>query len=220
MALALFDLDNTLLNGDSDHAWGMFLADIGAVDADEQQQKQDYFYRQYELGKLDMAEYLEFQLAPLTQFPVQQLRAWRQQFVAEIIQPMLERGKPHLLEPHRAADDKIVIITATNDFITRPIADLLDVETLIATRAEVKNDKYTGRGIGTPCYQQGKVICLNEWLDEQYAAGHAYSLADSYFYSDSANDLPLLEMVTTPIAVSPDDRLRKQAETQGWRIID
>lgn len=215
MALALFDLDNTLLNGDSDHAWGIFLAQLGVVDAHEQELKQDYFYQQYQHGTLNIDEFLAFQLKPLTQHSITQLHRWREQFLEDVIKPMISSGKPHLLEPHRAAGDKIVIITATNDFITRPIADLLGVETLLATQAEQLAGKYTGKHHGTPCYQSGKVTVLQNWLRET-----PHPLAGSLFYSDSINDLPLLELVDTPIVVTPDAQLRAHAEKFHWKIID
>lgn len=215
MALALFDLDNTLLNGDSDHAWGMYLAEIGAVDAKEQQEKQDYFYQQYVAGELNILEFCEFQFQVLKQNSVEQLFEWRADFLQSVITPMIKTGKPELLEPHRANNDDILIVTATNDFITQPIAELLGVETLLATTAEFSNGAYTGKVAGTPCFQAGKVVRLNEWLSE-----HNKNLENSYFYSDSMNDLPLLEKVDNPIAVTPDDQLRAHAEKIHWPIID
>ena len=217
MALALFDLDNTLLNGDSDHAWGMFLADIGAVNAELQRQQQDYFYDQYKIGKLDMDAYLAFQLQPLTQYPTSKLFEWRQQFITEIVRPMVNNGKPELLEPHRQAGDTLVIITATNDFITKPIAELLGVQTLLATTAEVTNGIFTGKGSGTHCFQEGKITRLNQWLKTQRPG---LGLARSYFYSDSYNDLPLLKTVDSPIVVTPDAKLRAYALQSKWKIID
>lgn len=215
MALALFDLDNTLLNGDSDYSWGLFLADIGVVDAAEQQDQQDYFYEQYSQGVLDMHEYLQFQLKPLTENDNETLYGWRNDYVRTVITPMLESGQAHLLEPHREAGDDLVIITATSDFIARPIADKLGVRNLIATTAEIIAGKYTGRTNDTPCFQEGKITRLNKWLAEQGKV-----LSDSYFYSDSINDLPLLELVDVPIAVTPDDKLRAHAMRLNWKIID
>lgn len=215
MALALFDLDNTLLNGDSDHGWGMYLAEIGVVDPVEQKTKQDYFYQQYLDGKLDIYEFCEYQFRVFTQFSLEQLHAWRSDFMRTIIEPMIESGKASLLEKHRIAGDDILIITATNDFVTKPIADRLEVETLIATRAEFIDGAYTGKVDGTPCYQQGKVERLQEWLSDNHK-----NLSNSVFYSDSINDLPLLEKVDTAIAVTPDDRLRAHAEKLHWEIID
>ncbi|MEM7358599.1 MAG: HAD family phosphatase [Pseudomonadota bacterium] len=215
MDLALFDLDHTLLNGDSDHGWGIFLASIGVLDAKEQEEKQDYYYQQYLQGKLDIQEFLDFQLYPLSQYPMEQLHEWRAQYVERDIKPMLEAGKPELVEQHKRNGDKLVIITATNDFVTRPIADLLGVETLIATALEIEDGRYTGKTSGTPCFQDGKITKLHQWLNET-----GESFAQTYFYSDSKNDLPLLEMVDHPIAVTPDAQLRAHAEKFHWKIID
>ncbi|MCL4122977.1 UNVERIFIED_CONTAM: hypothetical protein GTU68_063352, partial [Idotea baltica] len=215
VALALFDLDNTLLNGDSDHAWGHYLAEIGAVDKILHERKQDEFYLQYVAGELDIVEFLTFQLFPLTQYPLEQLTEWRSIFIETVIKPMISSGKPELIEQHRNKGDTLVIITATNDFITRPIADLLEVETLIATQAEFINNKYTGKISGTPCFQTGKITRLNEWL-----ASQKIEMQDSWFYSDSINDLPLLEVVDNPVAVTPDSKLRAHAEHKNWPIID
>lgn len=215
MALALFDLDNTLLNGDSDHSWGMYLADIGVLDAVEQEEMQDYFYQQYLQGELDMQAFLEFQLAPLAKFPQQQLLQWRGNYVDTVVESMIQSGKPDLLEPHRKQGDDIVIITATNDFITRPIADRLGVANLIATTVEVIDGEFSGKSTGIPCYQSGKVDRLNQWLGETNT-----EFDERYFYSDSINDLPLLQLVDHPIAVTPDDSLRAHAENLHWKIID
>lgn len=215
MALALFDLDNTLLNGDSDHAWGIFLGEIGVRDPQEQQLKQDEFYHQYQQGQLDIDKYLDYQLAVLAQHPKQQLYAWREQYVAEVIEPMIISGKQALIEPHRDQGDEIVIITATSDFITRPIADRLGVTHLIASSAEMVDGEYTGRATNTPCMGAGKVTRLNQWL-----AGTDHDMQGSWFYSDSYNDLPLLEQCDNPVAVTPDQQLRSHANAAGWPIID
>ena len=215
VALALFDLDNTLLNGDSDHSWGMYLADIGAVDAEIQKTKQDFFYQQYLAGELDIFQFCEFQFSTLRQYPLEQLKAWRLDFLETVIEPMITSGKPNLLDKHRDAGDDIIIITATNDFITAPIAERLGVATLIATQAEFINGAYTGKVAGTPCYQAGKVTRLNAWLKQNNK-----KFENSYFYSDSINDLALLELVSTPIAVTPDDKLRAHATKLNWRIVD
>jgi len=215
MALALFDLDNTLLNGDSDHAWGMYLAKIGAVDPEEQKTKQDYFYQQYTQGTLDIYEFCEFQFSVLAQTPLSQLKEWHDDYMSTMIEPMIETGKANLIEKHRAAGDDIVIITATNDFVTAPIAKRLEVETLIATQAEYVNGSFTGQVKGTPCFQDGKILRLNEWLKQENK-----KMEDSYFYSDSINDLPLLKVVDQAIAVTPDDKLRAHALEVGWPIID
>jgi len=207
VALALFDLDNTLLNGDSDHSWGMY--------PEIQKQKQDFFYQQYLAGELDIYEFCEFQFSVLTQHSLEQLHTWRADFLKTVIEPMILNGKAELLERHREVGDDLIIITATNDFVTAPIAKRLNVPTLIATQAEVINGVYTGKLSGIPCYQAGKVSRLNTWLDQQ-----GKKFENSYFYSDSINDLPLLELVDTPIAVTPDNRLRAHAQQLNWQIID
>lgn len=215
MALALFDLDNTLLNGDSDHAWGIYLADIGAVDKDEQKQKQDFFYQQYVDGVLDIFDFCEYQFKILKDTPREKLESWRADFMHDVIEPIVVSGKSELLEPHRAQKDTLIIITATNDFITAPIAERLGVKHLIATQAQCVNGKFTGKVDGTPCFQEGKITRLIEWMGE-----HGGSLENSTFYSDSYNDLPLLEAATTPIVVTPDDKLREHAKSLHWKIID
>lgn len=215
MALALFDLDNTLLNGDSDHGWGMYLAQIGVVDAEQQKIKQDAFYQQYLNGSLDIIEFCEYQFEVLRNNSLTQLNEWHAGFMQTIIEPMISTGKASLLEKHQDAGDDVLIITATNDFVTAPIAKRLGVETLLATQAEFVGGAYTGKVAGTPCYQDGKVIRLKEWLEKSNKP-----FENSYFYSDSANDLPLLELVDTPIAVTPDDRLRAHAKKFHWQIID
>lgn len=215
MALALFDLDNTLLNGDSDHGWGMFLADVGAVDATEQKQKQDHFYQQYVNGTLDIYEFCEYQFAVYTRHTQDQLNQWHADFMLKTIEPMILSGKADLLKQHQDAGDDIVIITATNDFVTAPIAKRLGVDTLIATVAEKIDGQFTGKVAGTPCFKEGKVTRLHEWLN-----ANNKEFKDSFFYSDSINDLPLLELVDTPVAVTPDDRLRAHAQNFHWQIID
>ncbi|MCH2190901.1 MAG: HAD-IB family hydrolase [Gammaproteobacteria bacterium] len=220
MALALFDLDNTLLNGDSDHGWGMYLAKIGAVDPVEQKQKQDFFYQQYLDGKLNIEEFCEYQFQILANTPLEQLIEWHNGFMESVIKPMIETGKASLLEKHREAGDEILIITATNDFVTEPIAKRLNVDTILATTAEFDGSRFTGKLAGIPCFQSGKIKRLQQWLENQGRELNEDTLADSYFYSDSINDLPLLQIVATPVAVTPDDRLRKHAVDHNWDIID
>ena len=215
MALALFDLDNTLLNGDSDHAWGLYLAQIGALDPIVQKERQDFFYQQYVDGELDIYEFCEYQFEVLRTTPRATLEKWRREYTQEVIEPMIASGKANLLEPHRQRGDTLIIITATNDFITAPIAERLGVKNLIATRAEQKNGYFTGKVGGTPCFQEGKVARLNEWIEK-----HGGSMQDSIFYSDSYNDLPLLKVASTAIAVTPDDKLRAHAHKFHWQIID
>lgn len=214
MSLAIFDLDNTLLAGDSDHAWGQFLVDKGIVDATHYQQANDHFYRQYQEGELDIFEYLAFALEPLAKHDKAQLDQWHQLFMAEYIHPIiLEQGR-ELLEKHRQQGDYLLIITATNRFVTEPIARELGVDHILATEPEWRDGAYTGKVAGTPCFQHGKVERLDTWLTE-----NNQTLENSYFYSDSHNDLPLLEQVTHPVAVDPDPALQNRAEQEGWPVI-
>jgi len=212
--LALFDLDNTLLAGDSDHSWGEFLCQRGLVDASEYQARNDAFYADYCAGKLDVVAYQNFSQAILGRHEMAQLAQWHREFMAEVIEPIILAKGEALLAEHRAAGDKLVIITATNRFVTAPIAERLGVETLIATECGMQDGRYSGQITGTPCYQHGKVLRLQQWLAE---TGH--SLEDSYFYSDSRNDLPLLQQVPHPHAVNPDSTLRAHAEQAGWDIL-
>ncbi len=214
MKLALFDLDNTLLAGDSDHAWGDWLCKWGILDKAHYKAKNDEFYERYQAGTMDVKEYLNFSLAILGKASIKQLHEWQLQFMRDTIEPMILKKGEELLEQHRKEGHKIVIITATNRFITEPIAKRLGVNNLIATECEIKDGHYTGRSTGVPCYQEGKVTRLNDWLKQNNA-----DLEGSYFYSDSKNDLPLLSLVENPIAVDPDEELRKHAQTQGWSII-
>jgi HAD superfamily hydrolase (TIGR01490 family) len=215
MALALFDLDNTLLNGDSDHSWGTYLADIGAVDPKEHKLKHDAFYQQYLNGSLNIIDFLDFQLAVLAQYPLKTLHQWRDEYLRTIITPMINNGKSELLDEHRGRGDELVIITATNDFVTAPIASMLGVDNLIATSAEFNDGKYTGKVIDTPCFQDGKVTRLRQWMKNT-----SHTLNQSWFYSDSYNDLPLMQLVDHPVAVTPDSQLRAHALEQHWPIID
>ncbi|UYZ84094.1 HAD-IB family hydrolase [Entomomonas sp. E2T0] len=214
MKLALFDLDNTLLAGDSDHAWGDWLCKWGILDKAHYKAKNDEFYEKYQAGIMDVKEYLNFSLAILGKASIKQLHEWQLQFMQDTIEPMILKKGEELLEQHRKEGHKLVIITATNRFITEPIAKRLGVNNLIATECEMKDGHYTGRSTGVPCYQEGKVTRLNDWLKQNNA-----DLEGSYFYSDSKNDLPLLSLVENPIAVDPDEELRKHAQTQGWSII-
>jgi len=212
--LALFDLDNTLLEGDSEHAFGEFICQRGLVDAKEHRARNDAFYADYCAGSMDIVAFQRFNQAILTKLEAADLTRLQEDFVREQIEPMILPKGEALLEQHRKAGDKLVIITATNRFITERIAERLGVETLIATECGMQNGRYSGQLSGTPCYQQGKVVRLNEWLAES-----GFSLDGSHFYSDSHNDLPLLEVVTYPVAVDADDKLRKVAEERGWRVI-
>lgn len=215
MSLAIFDLDNTLLGGDSDHAWGEFLCEKGIVDSDEYRRANDYFYEQYKNGGLDIYEFLDFALRPLTKLDTTQLNTLHQQFMAEKIEPIILPKALELLKNHKARGDYLLIITATNHFVTGPIAKRLGVDAIIATDPEVIDGQYTGKVAGTPCFQAGKVTRLHEWLSTS-----PHSLDNSYFYSDSHNDLPLLELVTNPIAVNPDKILEAHANEHLWPVLD
>lgn len=212
--LALFDLDNTLIAGDSDHAWGEFLVAKRLVDAKEYKRQNDAFYVDYQQGQLDVEAYLSFVLQPLTVYTPEEMHSWREVFLQEVIQPLRLPAAEELLEKHRQQGDKLVIITATNSFITRPIADLLGVKELIAPEPEIVQGLYTGKIVGIPSFGIGKVLRLQQWLKNTNL-----SLENSWFYSDSHNDLPLLEQVTNPVAVDPDAQLQQEAKRQGWRIL-
>jgi HAD superfamily hydrolase (TIGR01490 family) len=214
VALAIFDLDNTLLGGDSDHAWGEFLVQKGIVDAAVYGAANERFYRAYQNGTLDIRIYLTFALEPLTRFSRAHLAQLHAEFMRTMIAPLRLPKAAALLTEHRERGDFLLIVTATNAFITRPIAHSLGVDAILATEPEIRDDRYTGAFIGTPCFREGKVTRLREWLLQ-----HPYDPAQAYFYSDSQNDLPLLNMVGNPIAVDPDDTLRAEAQQRGWPII-
>ncbi|WP_417516629.1 HAD family hydrolase [Marinobacter sp.] len=214
MTLAIFDLDNTLLAGDSDHAWGEFLVEEGIVDAETYRKTNDRFYQEYLNGEMDILNYLKFALQPLSVHNMDELLEWRAIFMNKKVQPMLLQKADELLESHRKRNHTLMIITATNRFVTEPIAELLGIEHLIATEPEMINSRYTGEIAGIPSFQEGKVARLNDWL-----AAHGESLEGAWFYSDSHNDLPLLEKVANPIAVDPDPKLEKYARSQGWSVI-
>ena len=214
MPLAAFDLDNTLLAGDSDYFWGRFLCEQGIVEAEAYARENRRFYEQYETGNLDIYEFLAFQLAPLARHEMDQLHAWRETFLTRHIDPIITPASLRLIERHRARGDTLLIITATNRFITGPIAERLGVPHLLATEPEQREGRYTGRAAGVPCFQEGKVTRLQTWLEERDA-----NLAGSWFYSDSHNDLPLLERVDHPTAVDPDPTLTRIARERRWPIL-
>ena len=214
MAIALFDLDNTLIAGDSDYLWGCFLVEQGIVDKGLYERKNRRFYDQYRVGELDIHEFLDFQLRPLSEHPVETLQQWRRQYIEEKITPILLPKAQALIDRHRQQGDTLVVITATNQFITGPIVELYDIPHLLATEAEILDDRYTGKVSGIPCFQNGKVTRLSDWLEE-----NRHSLDNSWFYSDSHNDLPLLNRVTHPVAVDPDEVLEEHARTNDWPII-
>ncbi len=214
MTLAIFDLDNTLLRGDSDHAWGQFLVENRVVDGESYRRENERYYAQYQAGTLDILEFLAFALRPLAMRDLDTLRAWHRRFLQEKIRPMVTDPARALVESHRARGHTLVIITATNSFVTAPIAAEFGIQHLIATEAEMRDGHYTGNVRGVPCYREGKVTRLKAWMAE-----HGETLEDSWFYSDSHNDLPLLSIVNHPVAVNPDDLLRAEAQRRGWRIL-
>ena len=215
MALAIFDLDNTLLDGDSDHAFGEFLVKKNLVSKEEFKKANDYFYEQYKLGKLDIYEYIDFALKPLTEHSLDALADLHQEFMTEfIMDKILDKGRK-LLAQHRANGDFLLIITATNSYVTHPIAKELGVDDILSTDAEIIDGRYTGKISGTPCFQEGKVTRLKQWLKKH----PEHSLNRSYFYSDSHNDLPLLKQAEIPVAVDADEILTTEAKKNGWQII-
>jgi HAD superfamily hydrolase (TIGR01490 family) len=214
MPLAIFDLDNTLLAGDSDHAWGEFISSLGVVDGQAYSQQNDAYYADYCRGALDIFAYQRFVMSPLTGRPRAELEAWHQQFMRDHILPIVLPAAQARIESHRQQGHILMIITATNTFITAPIARHFGIEHLLATEPEIQNGLYTGNLVGTPCYREGKVERLQQWM-----TSNGHTLEDSWFYSDSHNDLPLLSCVTHPVAVDPDDTLRQHASQAGWPVI-
>ena len=213
MSLALFDLDNTLLAGDSDYLWGCFLVAKGLVDGRLYEEANERFYREYAEGRLDIHEFLHFALQPLADNDPALLQSLHREFMEQHIRPIMTRRGMELMHEHRDRGHRTVIITATNSFVTGPIAQAFGTDDLIATEPEIIDGRYTGEVAGVPCFQRGKIEKLHAWLE---TAG--VDLGDSWFYSDSHNDLPLLEEVTHPVAVDPDDRLRAIAVERGWEI--
>ena len=212
--LALFDLDNTLLAGDSDHGWGEFMVSQGLVDGADYGAKNDSFYQDYVAGKLNMSAYAEFALAPLMQHEATELSTIHKKFMQTTVIPMIAPKTQALLKKHRDAGDVLVIVTATSDFITAPIAEYLAIPHLIATPTECVNGRYTGKLSGAPCFKAGKIDKLNHWMSL-----NGYSIEGACFYSDSHNDLPLLALVDEPIAVDPDATLEAHAQSHGWPVI-
>ncbi len=214
MALAIFDLDNTLLGGDSDYLWGRFLVEQGIVDGDKYERENQRFYDEYKAGTLDIFEFLRFSLRPLTEHDNETLAAWHRQFMREKIEPIMLPKAHELLKRHREQGDYLLIITATNRFVTEPIGEAFGIDDMLATDPEIRDGRYTGEVAGTPCFQQGKVTRLNQWLEQT-----GRNLQGSWFYSDSHNDLPLLELVENPVAVDADETLSAHAEQKGWQQL-
>jgi len=215
--LALFDLDNTLLSGDSDFEWSQFLIEQGVLDRELFEAKNLAFYEQYKAGTLDIHEFLDFQLKPLSRHARSVLDGWHAEFMRLKVRPMMGSKARALVERHRDAGDICVIITATNSFVTAPIAYEFGVEHLIATDPEQKDGEFTGRVAGVPSFREGKVVRMDNWLEQR---GWSWgSFTQTCFYSDSLNDLPLLSKVSRPVAVDPDPTLLAHAEKQGWAVI-
>lgn len=214
MPLAIFDLDNTLIAGDSDHGWGEFLADRSKVDVEVYRAMNEKFYQDYQQGQLDMDEYLAFALEPLARLSRAELAELHGAFMAEVIEPMWLPRAVALVESHRQRGHRVMVITSTNRFIVEPICQRLGIADLLATELVERDGRYTGAVDGMPTYQEGKVTRLREWL-----AATGETLVGSYFYSDSINDLPLLEVVDNPVAVDPDERLAATAAERGWPVI-
>jgi len=212
--LTIFDLDNTLLGGDSDHAWGEFLSGQGIVDPDEHMRANDHFYEQYQNQTLDIIEYQSFVLRPLIGMSKQDRDALHHEFMETKIKPLRLEKADALIEKHQQAGDVLLIITATNHFIASPIAEALGINNILATDPEIIDGVISGKILGTPCFQEGKITRLNEWLDAQKFTPHSVS-----FYSDSINDRPLLEFADNPVVVDPDSKLKEHALMVGWPII-
>ena len=215
--LALFDLDNTLLAGDSDYSWSLFLIEQGLLDASSHRARNEQFYQDYKNGNLDIYKFLEFQLKPLSQHSVAFLDTLHLKFMQEVIRPMMTTKAQDLVNKHQAAGDLCLIITATNSFVTKPIAEAYGIEHLIGTDPEMIDGRYTGGVSGVPSFQAGKVTRINQWLAERQQ--QLSDFETSYFYSDSHTDLPLMKLVTNPVAVDADETLTEYAKAQHWPHI-
>jgi len=215
MRLALFDLDNTLLAGDSDFEWAQFLIEKEVLDRDVYEARNRHFYEAYKAGTLDIHEFLDFQLKPLARHPRKLLDQWHAEFMQKKILPIITQKARDLVDSHR--DDARVVITATNRFVTAPIARELGIENLIATEPEEVGGEFTGRAKGVPSFREGKVERLKSWMADHGIEWE--SVAQTWFYSDSLNDLPLLSLVSHPVAVDPDETLKEHALAHDWRVI-
>jgi HAD superfamily hydrolase (TIGR01490 family) len=217
MNLALFDLDNTLLSGDSDFEWAQFLISKGVLDREVHEAKNQAFYDDYKAGTLDIHAFLKFQLAPLARHPRAELDAWHREFMATRILPVIEAPARALVQRHLDAGDLCAMVTATNSFVTGPICREFGIPHLIATIPAHENGQFTGAPRGMPAFKAGKIERMNAWLEEMGLWWGAFER--STFYSDSHNDLPLLELVTHPVVVDPDATLRAHASAKGWPIM-
>lgn len=217
MNLVLFDLDNTLLIGDSDFEWAQFLIAKGVLDREVHEARNQEFYEHYKAGTLDIHAFLDFQLAPLARHPREELDAWHREFMATRIRPMIGAPAQALVQRHLDEDSLVAIVTATNSFVTGPIAREFGIPHLVATVPACEGGRFTGKPRGTPAFKAGKIERVEAWLESLGLWWGAFDR--SWFYSDSHNDLPLMGKVTDPVAVDPDDTLRQHAQTQGWPIL-
>ena len=216
MSLAMFDLDNTLIGGDSDYLWGEFLCEKGIIeDTASFQKMNEYFYQQYEVGKLDIYAWAEFSFKVLTEYSIDELNDLRQTFIHQKIKPIFLDKAQSCINQHKENGDTVLVITASNTFITAPIAEMYGINHLLATEPEFKDGRFTGKVSGVPCFQSGKIDNLMPWIEK-----HNKNLKGSYFYSDSHNDLPLLELVDNPVAINGDPRLTSTANKNGWPDLD
>ncbi len=219
MNLVLFDLDHTLLNGDTQSEWGRYLADHGVIDLKEYQKAMAVFYAAYRRGKLDIPALIEFQIGILKLHSRSVIEAWREQFVEERIRPLIVQAGWEAVIEHQKQGDDLVLITATNEFLTTPIAKLLEIPHLIASQEEYDQvGNFTGRCYGVPSYRDGKITRLHQWFEEQQRSREHYDKV--VFYSDSHNDIPLLSFVDEPIIVNPDAKLQEYALKRQWKIVD
>ncbi|MDC0198099.1 HAD-IB family hydrolase [Candidatus Thioglobus sp.] len=216
MPLAIYDLDNTLIGGDSDYLWGEFLCDEGIIsDRESFQKMNDYFYHQYETGELNIFAWADFSFKVLTDHSLDELNKLRKDFVDTKIKPILLEKAQSCINNHKEKGDTVLVITASNTFITKPIIEMYGIDHLLATEPEFISGRFTGKVSGIPCFQSGKIDNLMPWLEKNNE-----SLIGSYFYSDSHNDLPLLELVDNPIAVNSDEILSSAAHKNGWPVLD
>ena len=215
MSLAIFDLDNTLIGGDSDFLWGEFLGEEGVVDANAYRKKNEYFYQQYDLGTLDIYAWLDFCLEPLSRYSMKELQEFHHRFMIQKIEPIMLDKAQNCINQHKERGDTVLVMTASNSFVTAPIAKKYGINQMLATEPEIKAGRYTGGVSGIPCFQSGKVDKLMPWLQK-----NEETLTGSTFYSDSHNDLPLLELVDNPVAVNADKMLTKIAEKKGWEVLN
>ncbi|KPN71638.1 HAD family phosphatase [Neisseria sp. 83E34] len=217
--LAIFDLDNTLINTDSDHSWPQYLMKKGLVDIEYTQKQNDKFYQDYQNGCLNIDEFLKFHLEPLSRFSKEELAKMHEEFVAEFIAPHISMMAKMLVQSHRDTGDELLVISSTNEFIITPICHLFGITNIIGTQLETCSDgRYTGSYIGTPSLKEGKITRLNEWLAARGETLQSYG--KTYFYSDSKNDLPLLRLVSDPVAVNPDETLQQEASEKGWPVLN